>query len=186
MDEKKIEVVTPNPSQDDQKNGEKDYKALYEAEVAKNAQISADNAKQKNRIDELCSENKKYKDENYARLTQEEKDKIARQEQEARNKEIAEELAKYKRKDSYLSAGYTNDEIKLLEEKGETPSTFAEIMRNRENARLEQEKLKSINKTPTPQGNGKTEIDASKLTMSEWNELEKNNPELYKKLLNQL
>ena len=74
----------------------------------------------------------------------------------------------------------------MLEEKGETPSTFAEIMRNRENARLEHEKLKGINKTPTPQGNGKTEIDASKLTMSEWNELEKNNPELYKKLLNQL
>lgn len=177
---------TPNPSQNDPKNGEQDYKALYEEAMAKNAQMSAENAKQKNRIDELCSENKKYKDENYARLSQEEKDKIARQEQELKNKEMADELAKYKRKDSYASAGYTSDEIKLLEEKGATPSTFAEIMQNREKARLEQEKLKGIAKTPSPQGNEKNDVDATKLSMAEWNELEKNNPELYKKLLNQL
>jgi hypothetical protein len=177
-----------NPSQDDKNKGnEKDYKALYEAEVAKNAQMSKENANQKNRIDELCSENKKYKDENYARLSQEEKDKLARQQEQERIKAMENELAMFKRKNSYVSAGYSNEEIKLLEEKGENASTFAEIMANRQKAYEEQLKLQGLTRTPTPHGTSTdNQYDVTKMTGADWNKLKEENPDLYNKKLSEL
>ena len=187
MEEKEIKG-NPNPSQDDTNKGkETDYKALYEAEVAKNAQMSKENANQKNRIDELCSENKKYKDENYARLSQEEKDKLARQQEQERIIAIENELATYKRKDSYVSAGYSNEEIKLLVEEGENAGTFAKIMANRQKAYEEQVKLKGLSQTLPPQGAvDDKKYNAQTMNGAEWNKLKEENPVLYKKLLEEL
>jgi hypothetical protein len=170
-------VTTPNEEPKVETKPAVDYEKLYK-------QSEEEKANFKKRIDELCAENKAYKDKEIASMSEAQKAELARQQREEEISRIIKENATFKKQASLIDAGYSKEEVALIME-NDSPATFAKIMNDRIVKNTESIKLQNVkDSTINPQNNGTSqEKRFNDYTPQELAELAVKNPTEFNKIL---
>lgn len=170
-------VTTPNEEPKVETKPALDYEKLYK-------QSEEEKANFKKRIDELCAENKAYKDKEIASMSEAQKAELARQQREEEISRIIKENATFKKQASLIEAGYSKEEVALIME-NDSPATFAKIMNDRIVRNTESIKLQNVkDSTINPQNNSTPqEKRFNDYTPQELAELAVKNPTEFNKIL---